>query len=104
MIPVEPQFHVEVDEDGAVVVAGEIDLASVDELSTQIRAALDDAGPTFVVDLAGVVFMDSSGLGLLLKIRETCTARDAVFVVRDPSAAVRRLLDITGLTHELRIT
>lgn len=104
MVPAEPLLQVTVDPGGAVVLAGEIDLANFDELATRIRTEVDASQRQFVVDLAGIEFMDSSGLRLLLETKRMCAERGVPFLIRDPSHAVRRLLDMTGLTDEMNIT
>src|SRR4051812_41099059 len=87
--------------DGSTVVfaRGEVDLAS----APLLRSALERAktlGVSITVDFAGVTFMDSSGLNVLIHAQETPNGPDPVRV-RNPSPQVRRLLDITGLTHPM---
>jgi stage II sporulation protein AA (anti-sigma F factor antagonist) len=52
-----------------------------------------------VIDLAGVAFMDSTGLREILRARNELAAMS----LRAPSDTVRRLLDITGLTDHIEI-
>ena len=79
---------------------GELDLSSIDA----VRADVDDAiarGPMVLVfELRGLDFMDSSGLALLLGV----IPRVARLEIRNPSAAVRRIIDITGLAATLPMT
>jgi len=49
------------------------------------------------IDLAGVTFIDSSGLRVLLALAETVTASGGAVVIRNPSRPVSRLLRITEL-------
>ena len=49
--------------------------------------------------MAGVSFMDSSGIAVLL---EAAQGTDAV-LIRRPSNAVRRVIETTGLTEVLPI-
>src|SRR4051812_47144454 len=65
-----------------LAVRGELDLASAPELETRLRRLRESGGRSFVVDLSGVTFLDSTAMGLLL--RETkLFARDdgRLFVV-----------------------
>src|SRR4051812_16226385 len=59
------------DRDGraTLVVAGEIDLVTAPFLRDELAAVIGDAGSTTVVDLSGVTFIDSSGLGALIDAR-----------------------------------
>jgi anti-sigma B factor antagonist len=51
-----------------IVVAGEIDVATVPALRRAIDTLLTDGARRFVVDLSAVGFMDSSGLNVLIGI------------------------------------
>ena len=63
-----------------------------------------EAGCTNVVaDLSGVTFMDSSGLGLLLKAFKRCKEAGGALVVLRPSAVVRELLAISKLSRLLPV-
>jgi anti-sigma B factor antagonist len=89
------------DPDGATVlsIAGEVDLA----VATQVRdsgvaALARDESALLRIDLSGVTFMDSSGLGALIQLNNANPGR--VVLVR-PSARVVRLLELAGLTDTL---
>jgi len=92
------QFSEHTREDGTCVIeaSGEVDLAVVDELLEIARGGLS-AAPALCVDLRDVTFIDSTGLGALVLIRNE--ARDAgrpMRVINVPRA-VHRLLTLTGL-------
>ena len=95
----EVDFDLTVDEtpDRTVItVVGEIDVATTPTL----QAALVDATARdlpIVLDTAGVVFMDSTGLAGILAMRDD-GGSSGRFVLQRPSAAVRRILDLTGIT------
>ena len=77
-------------------VDGEIDLATVD----QLRAALDDAvaaDPRFVVDMAGVTFIDVVGLQAILRVAVSRNGLGALTVLNAPRVAW--LLDLVGLSE-----
>jgi anti-anti-sigma factor len=82
---------------GAVVVfvSGEIDLATAPVLI----AALDqlDANMPTVVECSEVQFMDSTGLNVLIEQMMRFDAGGGSLAVRNPSASVRHLLDVSGL-------
>ena len=56
-----------------------------------------------VVDLAGVSFIDSSGLRVLVQDHQTRTEAGESLRLRAPSAAVQRLLEISGLSGYLDV-
>jgi anti-anti-sigma factor len=54
-----------------------------------------------VVDLAGVEFVDSAGLGALLASHERAKDAGIEMKLANPSDPVRRILDITGTADVL---
>ena len=81
---------------------GSLDLLTCAAVREEV-AALEDAAPVVRLDLEGVDFMDSSGLRLLLGLTDGAgPARSAMQLVR-PSAAVMRVVDITGTAGRLRL-
>ena len=89
-----------------VVVAGELDPHSSPQLHEAWQAALADlagSAPTLELDLAGVTFMDSSGVRELVVANRAVRDRAGRLVIRRPSDTVRRLLEITQLLTELDV-
>jgi anti-anti-sigma factor len=76
---------------------GALDGASCDAVREEV-AARRHAAPAIHIDRAGVEFMDSSGLRLLLGL----TDRAALQLVR-PSAAVMRVVEITRTAGQLNL-
>lgn len=70
---------------------GELCLSSVDDLVAKLATLADGAD---VLDLSGLSFMDSSGLHAFEQHARTLESRP--LVLQNPSAEVRRLLDLTG--------
>ena len=83
-----------------VAPAGELDLASTDELSAAVRALWSEGAARVVVDLAGLQFIDSSGLRCLLTLRESAAGDGHDLSLRPGPRAVQRIFDLTG-TQEL---
>src|SRR6516165_6232642 len=81
---------------------GEIDMESVEDLSSRLDPLLKE-GDGLVLDLVGVEFIDSSGLRLLIGIDGELRRAGQRLVIRRPSAAVQRLLEITALERWLLI-
>ena len=80
-------------------ISGELDLASVPGIESEIQPAVEAAPERVVFDLSGVTFMDSSGIAMLLRVAK----RVSEVEIRDPSAAVRRIIEATGLADVLRV-
>jgi anti-sigma B factor antagonist len=80
-----------------VVLGGEIDLATAADMR---RRLFDDTSADVVVaDLAGVGFMDSSGLRALLEVRSRLLAEGRTLTLVNLPAQVRRLFEIAGTGH-----
>jgi anti-sigma B factor antagonist len=101
-----PPFAVTVQRDDAVatvVVSGELDLATVPQLST-ILAEHGDAG-LLVLDLNAVTFIDSTGVRVLIEADGACAGSGSRLVVLAGDGPVRRLLDLCRLDGRLaRVT
>jgi anti-sigma B factor antagonist len=85
-------------------VAGEVDLATADELSQAATAALESGTQTLVIDLAEVTFLDSTGLAVLVAVTNRTTADSVSLTIRDPAPRVRNVINITGLGRFLPIS
>jgi anti-sigma B factor antagonist len=84
-----------------VTVRGEIDLATVDQLATEIAAAVRADATGVIVDLDGVTFLDSSGIGALLAGRKAADESGKSFHVTGANGIVREVLDLTGVWAHL---
>lgn len=84
--------------DGGCVVrlGGEIDLAVADELADVVLGCLDRADDV-ELDFGEVTFIDSSGLGALVRVRNEATQRGKTLSLVDVGRPTLRLLEITGL-------
>lgn len=94
-------ISIEVTDDDTVVVSGDIDMAGGPLLDAAL-ANRDDDRPV-VIDLAGVSFIDSSGLRSLLDAARRAHARNSEVVLRSIGPEVSRLLDLTGAGSQFRI-
>jgi anti-anti-sigma factor len=77
---------------------GEIDAATVHLVEDALSAAFDEGFTQLVVDLSAVDFMDSSGLNVLIVVRNTLDDRGLKLVIAGVSDQVRRLFELSGLT------
>lgn len=104
-----PQFEISSGpgpEDVYVVkVAGEVDMSHEDELSTELRAAVDAEAKGIVVDLTECEFIDSSAIRALLLSREEKTPQqgDESLAVAASSEQILRILSVMGLDQVIPI-
>ena len=92
------QFSHDSSADGSMVVraVGEVDLSTTEDLAAAVRPWLADGG-SVVLDLSGVEFIDSSGLGTLVQLRKEAARNGASMTLAGVGASTYRLLEVTGL-------
>ena len=94
------------EEDGVTIasVEGEIDLSNAAELEMAISHAVANEAVGLVVDLAGVEYLDSSGVTLLFNLARRVSRRQQEFLVVVPGEAhVREILTLSGATEALEL-
>jgi anti-anti-sigma factor len=84
--------------DGVIVLAvdGEIDMVSAVMLERAITAALSEDPPALVIDLSQVQYLDSTGLQMLVRVREKIgeSARFAIAAQGPIASRLTRLLHL----------
>jgi anti-anti-sigma factor len=83
--------------------AGEIDMLTAAQLSTVVNEVLADPPPRIVLDLGGVTFCDSQGLGTLVVLSRKASHAQCLLVLSNVGDFLLRVLDITGLRSALMI-
>jgi anti-anti-sigma factor len=83
---------------GHVVVAlrGELDIADAASVMAVLAAAAA-GNPRIIVDLAALVFIDSSGVAALVRGRNLARRAGGDLLLAAPRGPVRRILALTGL-------
>lgn len=79
-----------------VAVAGELDVYTAPGLEELMRG-LGDEVTHLLVDLTGVTFVDSAGVGLLTQSAKRLSARGGVMMLAIDTASVRKIFELTGL-------
>ena len=79
-------------------IQGELDHHGAKNALRELELAIDAALPTkLVLDLAGVTFMDSSGIALILRAQQRIQLMDGSLQVRNVPPQARRVLDAAGI-------
>jgi anti-sigma B factor antagonist len=85
-----------------ISVDGDVDMATVGALENAIEAALVRTDITHVlVDLAGVTFLDSSGISGLLKGRRHADAHGKTYRIASATGVALRVLEVSGVWDHL---
>jgi len=87
-----------------VKVQGEIDLDSAGDLSDAALAAMQEIGPSLVLDLSGVTFMDSTGLKVLLAVHKRAELAGGRLVLAAPTRSVNRVVSIPGFDQTFAVS
>jgi len=84
--------------------AGEIDVFTVTNLSAVVNETLAEPPARIVLDMAGVTFCDSQGLGTLVVLSRKAQHARTVLALTNVGEFLMRVLDITGLRSALMIS
>ena len=85
-----------------ITLAGELDGYT----APRLRAAIEGAGSdvaAITLDVAGVSFIDSTGISILVWAHKRVAEQGGELVLRGPRPDVYRVLEITRLNHVFRI-
>lgn len=75
---------------------GELDIGTGGALEQAVERALVDGARDLVIDLAGTTFLDSSGLGSLIRVaRSVDAARGTMTVLSPPGSEARVVIEMS---------
>ena len=80
-----------------VALRGQLDLADAPDVAAELAAIVAARGPSVIVDLTDLEFIDSSGLGVLVRTLRRTREGGGDLYLAAPQQQVRRLLHVTGL-------
>lgn len=78
--------------------AGELDLAATAEVEGPLNDLLAAGFRTLVLDLAGLTFIDSAGLRMVVQARETAAREGAALTVLPGPPSVQRCFELACLS------
>ena len=80
-----------------LAVAGEVDLATAQALHDAMLRVLSAGSPDVLdIDLAGLTFMNCTGLGVLVDAQRVAAGKGCRVRLANPRPVVRRLLEMSG--------
>jgi anti-sigma B factor antagonist len=86
-----------------LAVEGEIDIATAPRMIAALNEVLTAIESPLVVDLSSVVFMDSTGLALLINARRRMMRRGHGFAIVCPAGPIARVFEIADMVERLRV-
>ena len=91
------------DKTAVLLVEGEIHVSTAPEFSERLNEAIASGRVRLVLDFAGVAFIDSTGLSVLLNALRRVTRRDGSLSLVCTNPTVLRLFEITRLDSTFNI-
>ena len=98
-------LYVEARSDGTeatIILVGEFDMTGTEPFWETVDEVLATRPQSVVLQARGLTFIDSSGLMALVRARDAATAARVAFRIDQPSSAVRRITELSGLGDLLR--
>jgi anti-anti-sigma factor len=91
-------------DEAVLKLAGEIDMLTAAALSSAVNEVLAaEAPPRIVLDMSGITFCDSQGLGTLVVLSRKASHAQSLLLLANVGDFLLRVLDITGLRSALMI-
>ncbi len=94
-------IHMEKTQDGGkttITIKGKITFENTGEIREKMKEILrDESLKHLILDMKEVSFIDSSGLGLLVSIKNTMIRKDGAFAIVNLSDTVKKIMKQTGL-------
>jgi anti-sigma B factor antagonist len=86
-----------------VSVFGEVDVATAPELKERLTGLVNDGRVKLVLDLSGVDFLDSTGLGMIVSALKRARTHNGDLRIVCTESRITRLFEITGLDKALTV-
>ena len=86
-----------------LTVEGELDIATASRMISALNEAIAEMTAPLVVDLTHVIFMDSTGLALLMNARRRVVRLGQGFAIICPRGPIARVFEIADMVKSLRV-
>jgi anti-sigma B factor antagonist len=91
------------DAEHVVIATGEIDLSTAPQLWEALSLVIEQGHREVVIDMAGVEFMDSQGVAVIVQAHKQVQPKGGTVILRSPPPQVRTVLEITGLAGLIQV-
>jgi anti-anti-sigma factor len=86
-----------------VYINGRVDTVTASNLEMKVSPLFKESGITLVFDCAGLEYVSSSGLRIILTAHKMVSATGGKFILRNLNKEVRQVIDLTGFSRILAI-
>lgn len=83
---------------------GRLDAAASDGFKARLTTILAEGNPCLALDMAGVPFIDSTGLGVLVSCLKAARRAEGDLRLIAPSTQVRKLLRLTAMDRVFAVS
>jgi anti-sigma B factor antagonist len=99
---IDPVQHADGPHAWRLTVTGDLDASTTEAFDETMDDVVAGGGRLVVLDLAGVGFLDSTGLRAIVRASNTLAAKDGRLTVAGLSGAAERVLELTGVLERLK--
>ena len=82
-----------------VLVDGRVDSSNALDLERELKSVIDANDQAVILDLEHLSYISSAGLRTIVLTGKSLWARKASFVMCSPSAAIRKVFDLSGINQ-----
>jgi anti-sigma B factor antagonist len=86
-----------------LVLSGELDTISAPELASSLEEVLAQPHARVMLDLNDLSFVDSAGVSVLIKAKQSAETRGRTLVLRRPTEQLERVFALVGLANWLAV-
>jgi anti-sigma B factor antagonist len=86
-----------------ISIEGEIDVYTSIDLKLELNTLVDDGNKKILIDLEGVTYMDSSGLGVLVALLKRIKQEEGELKLLNLPPSVEKIFELTRLTKFFEI-
>lgn len=83
--------------------SGELDVVSAPDLEQLLAEVLAQPHARVMLDLNGLKFVDSAGVSVLIKAKQTAKSHGRTLVLRRPTEQLERVFALVGLADWLAV-
>lgn len=80
-----------------VSIKGEIDIYSIEKFREAIEEKMKTQAPEIIIDCTELSYMDSTGMGVLIELRNKTKAIGQKIILKNPRPNIKKLLALTGV-------
>lgn len=84
-------------------IRGEVDLATAEEFENAIMELVNTKEPRLELDLSGLDYIDSTGVGILMNVKKNLLEEGQDLVIINPTPNTLKLFKLTGIDRVFTI-